>query len=448
MSLFANQRARHALSTFRGQLWCMTDLGGRAMVESLEEIRLALLAGAKEIKRSDLPARSYEVQGATAFIPVRGPIIKGAVPWFFEALGIQVASTTEILGLLARALADDSVKAITFLVDSPGGMVAGLQALANAIFAARSVKPISAHIEDMGASAAYHIASQAETVSANEGAWVGSIGTYMTILDSSGAAKAEGYKAIVIKSDGAEHKAVGEPGVEVTEKQKARLRKLVNDSQALFNRDVARGRGMTNEQATKLATGEVWLADEAQELGLIDSVSNAPYATPSATEEGGNDEVSAKELDELRAQLAERDERLDKLEAKAEEAERKQKVAEAEANAKMAERKAEMIDQALAEGVRPSLEKIAEHSTLAELKASLADFPRVTKPEPSGGNAERRDENETEVSESDRYVANALQMDPSEVAQGAEIASSDGEFLTLTDGSRVKAAEYFGEEVN
>ena len=85
-------------------------------------------------------------------------------------------------------------------VDSPGGHVAGVQALADTIFQARKLKPLHAHIEDLGASAAYWLASQANTVTANSTAEVGSIGTMAVVHDSSGAAAKAGIKVYVVSS--------------------------------------------------------------------------------------------------------------------------------------------------------------------------------------------------------------------------------------------------------
>lgn len=65
--------------------------------------------------------------------------------------------------------------------------MAGTDDLARDVKAASRAKPLWAHIEDMGASAAYWVASQASKITANsETALVGSIGTLQVIHDHTG----------------------------------------------------------------------------------------------------------------------------------------------------------------------------------------------------------------------------------------------------------------------
>ena len=83
--------------------------------------------------------------------------------------------------LVEQAAEDPVVAAILLRVDSPGGTVAGVSDLAEAVYAARKVKPVSAYISDLGASAAYYIASQAQRLYADSDALVGSIGVYSVV---------------------------------------------------------------------------------------------------------------------------------------------------------------------------------------------------------------------------------------------------------------------------
>ena len=50
---------------------------------------------------------------------------------------------------------------------------------------------------------------------------------------------------------------------------------MIDDSARLFFRDVALGRSLSYEQLEAVTTGQVWLAAEAQTLGLIDAVESA-----------------------------------------------------------------------------------------------------------------------------------------------------------------------------
>ncbi len=211
------------------------------------------------------------VQGGVASIPISGVLMK-SVPKAFRWFGIEATSYREIQNDLAAALGDDSVKAIQLMVDSPGGQVAGVKEAADAIIAAGQVKPTSAHIEDLGASGAYWLASQAKKITASKNAMVGSIGVYSTYVDSSKAAENEGYKVHVVSSG--KHKGMGVPGAPITDDQLGAMQEVIDGMAANFVSDVARGRGRGEAAVKEWATGRVWIADDAKALGLVDGISS------------------------------------------------------------------------------------------------------------------------------------------------------------------------------
>jgi len=69
-------------------------------------------------------------------------------------------------------------------------------------------------------------------------------------------------------------KGAGTFGTVVTEDQLADFQKLVNSYNAMFRGGVMDGRGMTEEQVDAVNNGKVYLAREAQTLGLIDGVAS------------------------------------------------------------------------------------------------------------------------------------------------------------------------------
>ncbi len=171
---------------------------------------------------------------------------------------------------LGEAARDDGIEAIVMRIDSPGGTVAGTLELSEAVAAAGSIKPMNVYFEDLGASAAYYVGCQGTGVYANEPCLIGSIGTMMTIEDSSKHASEDGRKILVVSS--AELKGIGVPGTEVTDEHVAYLQEIVLENNELFKRAVKRGRGLTAEQLEKVATGAVFMATTAKSLGLIDDV--------------------------------------------------------------------------------------------------------------------------------------------------------------------------------
>ncbi|HYH69212.1 MAG TPA: S49 family peptidase [Urbifossiella sp.] len=199
-----------------------------------------------------------------AVVPVVGTLMKGQ-----SSLG---GSSTVALRQEIRALAaDPAVSAIVLAIDSPGGTVAGTAALAADIKAARRAKPVVAQIEDLGASAAYWLASQATAVFANEKtALVGSIGTLQTVTDSSAAAERDGVK--VYRFATGPLKGAGTAGTAVTEEMQRYFQGMVEAAQVSFDAAVASGRSLSESRLAKVKTGGVFLATEAQALGLIDGI--------------------------------------------------------------------------------------------------------------------------------------------------------------------------------
>jgi protease-4 len=220
-----------------------------------------------------------KIENGVAVIDIKGVLLK-KVPQWVRWWGISATGYDEIRTDLAEAVASRA-KEIRLRIESPGGQVAGSQETADAIHAAGKTKPISAEIEDMGASGAYWLASQALEVSANPNAIVGSIGVYTAFVDSSRAAERAGFKVHLIASG--PHKGMGTPGVPISEEQLAGYRRVVDGMAEAFVASVARGRRVEADLVRTWATGQVWLASQAKAIGLIDDVRNITAAPGGVT---------------------------------------------------------------------------------------------------------------------------------------------------------------------
>jgi len=179
-------------------------------------------------------------------------------------------STVRVRRAIRQAAGDQAVKAIMLLIDSPGGTVAGTAELAADIAAANRTKPVHAHIEDLGASAAYWIGSQAARLTATPTSLVGSIGTVAVVEDSSGHMSKEGVVVHVICTGA--YKGAFTPGAPVKPEHLEYLRGYVNDLNEHFLGGVATGRHLSLDAVRRLADGRIRLAGAAKGLGLLDAV--------------------------------------------------------------------------------------------------------------------------------------------------------------------------------
>ncbi len=213
---------------------------------------------------SRYPGIGYsQVADNIALIEIQGTITK-------YGSSLAPASSVQIRRAVRNAAANDSMDGIMLRIDSPGGTVAGILDLANDIAAAAKRKPVYSYIEDLGASAAYWIASQATKVYSNATAIVGSIGTFAVLEDWSEHDKKAGIKVHVIRAG--EYKGMGVTGTAITDSQLSEIQRRVNSMNEFFLSAVATGRRMSLGQVRTLADGRVHIGVKAQRLGLTDGV--------------------------------------------------------------------------------------------------------------------------------------------------------------------------------
>jgi capsid assembly protease len=212
--------------------------------------------------------RSQQSFGAVAVIPIHGIISNRA------NLMTQYSGGTSIDKLTSQfrsALADASVKAIVFDVDSPGGTVEGVPELAEEIYKSRGQKKSVAVANVMAASAAYWLASAAgELVVAPSGA-VGSIGVFMAHEDISKAADQAGYKVTYISAG--KYKTDGNEFEPLSDSARADMQSKVDTFYGMFVKGVARGRRASQDDVRGgFGQGRMVLAAAAVKEGMADRV--------------------------------------------------------------------------------------------------------------------------------------------------------------------------------
>lgn len=235
-----------------------------------------LAALRKEVRefRKDAAASGLErpLYGLTAdgiaLIEVTGPMSKFETS--FQAL-LGGTSTLRTRQALRSAAKNPEVAGIMVLFDSPGGTVAGTSDLADEIRAADARKPTYTYAQDLMASAALWAGSAGRKLFANKGAQIGAVGAYGVVYDTSGLYAQESVKVHVVSS-APPLKGAGVEGTEITPAQLAEWDRQIKDLADVFVTQLAAGRGLTKEQAQSLHTGQVWVAEKAREMGLIDDV--------------------------------------------------------------------------------------------------------------------------------------------------------------------------------
>jgi len=249
-------------------VWAMHEDIFRGMVERTNQMDLRLhvsnQAGGGEMNQASA-SREYQVTtGGVAVIHATGTLMK-----YTSSISANT-STIALRRQIRSAARDEEVQAILLRIDSPGGTVSGTYDLVDDVRDAGAKKPVYAYIEDLGASAAYAVASAASKVFANSSALVGSIGTFSVLQDLTGSAAQLGIKVHVIRAG--KFKGAGVPGTEITVEHLAEAQRLVDGMNEFFLQTIEAGRKLPRQRVEAVADGRVWIAQEAKTLGLIDGV--------------------------------------------------------------------------------------------------------------------------------------------------------------------------------
>lgn len=247
------------------------DIVSREHIPDFEAAAARMEARRREIETDAVSASvgarlegtsSVVMRGETAILPIAGPITR------YANLFSDISGGTSI-EMFARdfkvALDDPSVSSILLHVDSPGGQVNGTGELSDMIYAARGQKPIVAYISHEGASAAYWLASAADSVVVSPSALVGSIGVIATVADS---ARKPGDDFQFVSSQSPRKRP--DPH---TKDGKSQIQTVIDDLAEVFVETVARNRGVSSQTVLEqYGAGDVLVGLNAVEAGLADSI--------------------------------------------------------------------------------------------------------------------------------------------------------------------------------
>lgn len=251
------------------ETWCISS----SILIELSDIYQAYLEGRdvdfKAFNLTLFPAKPplFEMcNESTARINIIGPIVKHQDPLF---ISIGSVSSIKIAEHFLQCLRTEYIKEIILNVDSPGGLVSGIQALANLIYESRGVKPILAICDGQMLSAGYWIGAGADKIYiASETVKVGSIGAISKLKGRRNQpdSDVEVTEFVVGKYKHCEspHR---EPQPDLTNYKQQTLEHIYN----AFINDIAKFRGVSPKTVKrKMADGRVFQGSEAIDAGLVD----------------------------------------------------------------------------------------------------------------------------------------------------------------------------------
>lgn len=207
--------------------------------------------------------------GSVAVIDIMGHLVHRSDGGFISWLKGEGASYEEIIDLVGSAVNDRSVDQIILNIDSPGGEMDGVFAVADFIYEMRGKKPIYAVANESAMSAAYLIASAADKVYLSRTGRVGSIGVIAVHEDRSEMEGKIGVKFTEIYAG--ERKIDFSPHGPISKDALKRTQAFVDGVYDLFVSTVARNRGISPEMVRSTEAG-FFVGSEAIEKGLADKI--------------------------------------------------------------------------------------------------------------------------------------------------------------------------------
>ncbi len=258
-----------------GVILSLVALGGAALIGGIIGFAAGAAGGAAAgglagSLTSGVPERRTGGTGPekVAVIRVEGLIAGEDVFGFF---GGSVASSRRVVSQLDRAEHDDAVKAVILDMDTPGGSVVASDEIYEKIQTLRQKgKILVTLMTETAASGGYYIAAGTNHIVADPTTVTGSIGVIVALPNIQELSHKIGIRTIVFKSGA--FKDLGSPNRPITAQEAAIFQGLVDEAYQRFVRIVASGRRMDRAKVLRLADGRIYTGQQAQQLGLVDSL--------------------------------------------------------------------------------------------------------------------------------------------------------------------------------
>lgn len=193
---------------------------------------------------------------------------------------------TKLSRTLAKVRHDESIAAVVFRVNSPGGEVVASELIKREIQLLKAAKPVIASYGSYAASGGYLISSHCNRIFANRTTLTGSIGVF-GMIPSYGAAlrKIVHINPVTV---GTNAHSDGLSGVrDLDEKELAWHQASIESVYESFVSSVAESRGKTVEAVDSIAQGRVWAGRDAIGIGLVDEFGTLSDAIAYAAKEAG-----------------------------------------------------------------------------------------------------------------------------------------------------------------
>ena len=215
------------------------------------------------------PRRVKSTKPSVAIVYLEGAIMPGVSSGgMFDTGG---AYSTTIRRTLDKVAEDDSIKAVVFRVNSPGGSAVASEIILDATRRVAAKKPFVVSMGDVAGSGGYYVACGAKTIFADSSTITGSIGVVAGKFSTTGMWDKIGISFTPYKRG--KNAAILSSADVFSDSERAALRGYMDDVYGVFKQHVVNARGdRLTKKIDDLAGGRVYTGRQALELGLVDKL--------------------------------------------------------------------------------------------------------------------------------------------------------------------------------
>ena len=202
-----------------------------------------------------------------------------------DAVFGRVMGSDTIAHAFEQAREDESIDAVVFRIDSPGGSDVASDVIWREATLTREKKPVVVSMADVAASGGYWIATASDSIVAEPTTVTGSIGIYAGKFNLAGL-----YDKIGVATDGVESSGNADffsSSRSFTPEEREKLRRILESGYRAFLERVAESRKKTTDEVHAVARGRVWSGRDAKEIGLVDELGGLKRALEIAKEKAG-----------------------------------------------------------------------------------------------------------------------------------------------------------------
>lgn len=198
----------------------------------------------------------------------------GLIPGLEHVARIEVKGVimqnAEVIRMIDRIRQNRYARALVVTIDSPGGTVAGSEALYQAIRSVAAVKPTVAVVEGQAVSGGYIAAIATDHIVSRETSLTGSIGVIVQVPNVVRLLEHLGVRVDAVRSTPLK---ANPSGLEPTSPEAiAALREIIADSYSWFQRIVRERRAMSEDEVRTASDGRVFAGNRALSMKLIDTI--------------------------------------------------------------------------------------------------------------------------------------------------------------------------------